>query len=397
MADIKVVGGNIRVRRDTLANFAGYIPVNGEPIGIIGADGKATAYKIGDGTTDATQLPALSKGDKGDQGAQGLPGTNGVATDNAVGTNVSTPGTATRTALDGRYAAVDKPFTFGQPMFIRGANGEDGVIVKPKGDGHTAAWQLLHNDTAGFVTHIVSGPDMSSAGGPGGLSGWGVGTAGIVGLVVDVSAEATGQQNICFAQVGPLGVAHQVSTLGQAKALKVSQSAADGVTAGTALTVTSENANPNADQKVLELRSVALAGAASEAGATVMSVYAKSGMVELSSPKTKQNGGQFVVTTYDPFQADNRSRTTIKGSSVKVSGETGSGTLMWSHRLTTNGTELQMQSAGAASDGAETWVTNVRMTDGRIGFFGAAPAQRPAAPTDIAGVIAALKTLGLTA
>jgi lysophospholipase L1-like esterase len=95
----------IRVRRDTLANFvaAGYVPDNGEPIGLIGSDGKATAYLIGDGTSTVNQLPALSKGDKGDPGQQGAPGTNTASNDaqNAALINDST--SATRGALDGRY------------------------------------------------------------------------------------------------------------------------------------------------------------------------------------------------------------------------------------------------------------------------------------------------------
>jgi hypothetical protein len=95
MADYK----QIRVRRDTLTNWTGIVPADGEPIGIIGADGVVTTYKIGDGVTAADALPALSKGDRGDRGLQGLPGTNGVATDAAVATNVQTDGTATRAAL----------------------------------------------------------------------------------------------------------------------------------------------------------------------------------------------------------------------------------------------------------------------------------------------------------
>lgn len=94
MADYK----QIRVRRDTLANWTGVVPANGEPIGIIGDDGRVTTYKIGDGSTTADQLPALSKGDTGARGIQGLPGTNGVATDDAVATNLGSAGSKTNTA-----------------------------------------------------------------------------------------------------------------------------------------------------------------------------------------------------------------------------------------------------------------------------------------------------------
>lgn len=104
MADAK----RILVRRDTAANWVGVVPANGEPIGIIGTDGKVTAYKIGDGVTSADQLPALSKGDRGapgDTGAQGLPGVNAVDNDAAVAGYVSTSGaSSTKTALDARYA-----------------------------------------------------------------------------------------------------------------------------------------------------------------------------------------------------------------------------------------------------------------------------------------------------
>ncbi|MDK8171770.1 hypothetical protein QP735_04430 [Curtobacterium citreum] len=82
MADIK----RILVRRDTLANWTGVVPANGEPIGIIADDPRVTVYKIGDGVTSADQLPALSKGDKGPEGQpgrDGLPGANAVPTQNA--------------------------------------------------------------------------------------------------------------------------------------------------------------------------------------------------------------------------------------------------------------------------------------------------------------------------
>ncbi|MCS5487361.1 right-handed parallel beta-helix repeat-containing protein [Curtobacterium flaccumfaciens pv. beticola] len=104
MAEIK----RILVRRDTLANWTGVVPANGEPIGIITDDPRVTVYKIGDGATAADQLPALSKGDKGSpgtpgaDGAQGLPGTNAVPADEAVAGYVSTTGTSsTKTALAG--------------------------------------------------------------------------------------------------------------------------------------------------------------------------------------------------------------------------------------------------------------------------------------------------------
>ncbi|GAA3330682.1 hypothetical protein HP467_07165 [Curtobacterium albidum] len=96
-----ILEDQILVRRDTLANFIAQsvVPLNGEPVGIIGPDGRATAYKIGDGVSTVDQLPALSKGDKGDTGPQGLPGTNGVATDAAVATNMQDTSTQTGAAF----------------------------------------------------------------------------------------------------------------------------------------------------------------------------------------------------------------------------------------------------------------------------------------------------------
>lgn len=105
----------IRVRRSTLDEFsaAGFVPADGEPIGVIGTGGRVTTYKIGNGVDTVDVLPALSKGDKGDKGdtgAQGLPGTNGVATDNAVASNLATDGTQTRAAADQRYlTSIQKP------------------------------------------------------------------------------------------------------------------------------------------------------------------------------------------------------------------------------------------------------------------------------------------------
>lgn len=108
----------ILVRRDTLANWVGVVPANGEPIGIITDDPRVTIYKIGDGVTAADQLPALSKGDKGDKGQQGTPGTNGVATDDAVALNIATSGTKTQTAADNRYLPTNGKRPVGKSELI---------------------------------------------------------------------------------------------------------------------------------------------------------------------------------------------------------------------------------------------------------------------------------------
>jgi hypothetical protein len=98
MADYK----EIRVRRDTIANFVatGYVPANGEPIGLIGPDGKVTAYLIGDGSSTVDQLPALSKGDKG---AKGDAGPNSLPSDTATAQYLLDP--AARTGQAGRAVA----------------------------------------------------------------------------------------------------------------------------------------------------------------------------------------------------------------------------------------------------------------------------------------------------
>lgn len=53
--------------------------------------------------------------------------------------------------------------------------------------------------------------------------------------------------------------------------------------------------------------------------------------------------------------------------------------------------------AAAISLSGTTGGTVVRVGDNLLGFFGVAPAAQPAAPTTLAGVIAALQTLGLVA
>lgn len=51
----------------------------------------------------------LGQGATGPQGPPGLPGVNAVATDTAVATYASTPGTATATALSASYAGISDP------------------------------------------------------------------------------------------------------------------------------------------------------------------------------------------------------------------------------------------------------------------------------------------------
>lgn len=378
------MANRIQLRRGTAAQWSAANPVlaQGEP-GIETDTGK---QKFGNGVATWAALAYASVG------PQGAPGAAGVADDASIAAQVAAPASATRTALNATYVKTNAPSTITAPLYQRGLNGEDSIVIKPLGDGHTAVRQLLHNDTSGFIDHLVSGPQMSSADGPGGLAGYGVGTPGIVGVVVDVSAEATGQQNICFAGVGPNGVAHQVSTLGQAFALKINQSAPGTTKAGNALTITAENATAPADQILAEFKTVALAG--STQGATIFRVYASTGMFEFTSPQAHFNGGELLVSDFDSAHNGHKNQVNIKGSSVAWRTETGSASLLWSHRINTSGTEVQFQSAGAANKGAETWATNLRMNSVGLGFYGSAPIAKPALlPLDATDLATAINLL----
>jgi hypothetical protein len=67
---VNILEDQILVRRDTLAGFVahGVVPANGEPVALIGPDGKTSALLMGNGIDTVDKLPALSKGDKGDTG-----------------------------------------------------------------------------------------------------------------------------------------------------------------------------------------------------------------------------------------------------------------------------------------------------------------------------------------
>lgn len=82
---------------------------------------------------------------------QGPAGPNTIPTDNAVATNVNTAGTATRTALDGRYAAksvVDAATSAATPgtLVVRNSGGDAAFRRVTASDAPSAADQLTRKD-----------------------------------------------------------------------------------------------------------------------------------------------------------------------------------------------------------------------------------------------------------
>jgi lysophospholipase L1-like esterase len=108
----------IQLRRGTAAEWTAANPVLavGEP----GVERDTGRLKLGDGVTAWATLPYASQGAKGDQGAPGVADDASMAAIAAdpdsefrgelsatIGDQVSTPGTAARTALDATYVAPD--------------------------------------------------------------------------------------------------------------------------------------------------------------------------------------------------------------------------------------------------------------------------------------------------
>lgn len=74
---------------------------------------------------------------------------------------------------DGTYAALagnDQLFT--GRMFWRGPSDAANITAKPTGDGRSGVFDLLHNDTVGYIFHLTCGTSMAH-------------TAALIGLGVD--------------------------------------------------------------------------------------------------------------------------------------------------------------------------------------------------------------------
>jgi hypothetical protein len=260
-------------------------------------------------------------------------------------------------------------------------------VSKPLGDVRSANWEFAHDDTNGYLFHLLCGPNMGQ---PAALIGMGIDNDGI-GLFVNNKTAGIGvriSQNdtITSATAVGLQILH-ASHLAPGMQVIVSDAATDAIQIQAA-TITS------ATQAVLSL--------ITPLGVSGL-IYAKTGELHWQADIVTHDGGIFRARELDGGSDNNQIK--VKSGEVQFCGSTGVSGDFYHHRITHSAYSLKFDCADAASggpDAAPTYVTALEIGrqggwQNKIGFFGVAPALQPAHPATLADVIAALTTLGLTA
>jgi hypothetical protein len=252
------------------------------------------------------------------------------------------------------------------------------------------------NPDGGYLLHLHTGPNSDS----GSLLALGVGDGGpstTNGLLVSVKAAAS-------AGAAGIGIVNQPGSAAYGlHAIQDStvaplfflEQTADGAAPVLDLVA---NGNPTTGQMLQRWQSGA-------AGGTVGAVRADTGDLDWERnirTADRIGGGQrsYVGVESDKTRGeDSRDHSQLYKESLDFYRWSGTPGLWWSARIDAEGQSLRLR-AGDPTDtvGSPAALnTLIEVKSDGIGFFGHAPAAQPARPTDLAGVIAALAGLGITA
>lgn len=97
-----------------------------------------------------TTVALTASGEKITLVAGTIPGASGP-------TWISEEHTVPRDVLDTRYPLLSGGSTISGPLFWRGANDTAIIVAKPTGDGRAGVFDLINNDTTGYIFHLVLG------------------------------------------------------------------------------------------------------------------------------------------------------------------------------------------------------------------------------------------------
>lgn len=131
------------------------------------------------------------------------------------------------------------------------------------------------------------------------------------------------------------------------------------------------------------------------------SIRADTGALQWSAP-IELYGGRIDARTDNGTPEASRPHTYIDVNGIEIAAPTGTANSWYTSKIARAGQQLQFQIGSGGALGGVNMETVIAIQQGavgakRLGFFGATPALRPARPTDLSSVIAALATLGLTA
>ncbi|WIE65966.1 hypothetical protein DEI99_005355 [Curtobacterium sp. MCLR17_036] len=298
-------------------------------------------------------------------------------------------GTFTYDPDDGLYTADDAVPIPSLEVAVTTTGTDDVTVLKPSGDVRPGVWEWVHDAPAGYLFHLLTGQNASSASA---LIGMGIDNGGI-GLFLNNKKTGVGisiQQNDSITSATAYGVyASQLST--KAPLIHVDQ--ADGAKHVLRVVASESSVETN---ELLEIITTGVSGGGY--------VSARSGTIYWKSDINATQGKR--LRAVQNVVADGNS-TAIEPDSLRLSTWNGGDGGYWQKRIAQNGQSLLLQGADGTSGGRDaapaTWFTAVetKQVSGtaagtQVGFYGVTPVSRQAAPsaaTDAASAVSAVNTL----
>ena len=317
------------------------------PVGPTGPQGdKGDAGPKGDKGDKGDAGPTGPQGPVGPTGPQGAPG----GSDASTAAFVADPASDTRAALNGAYLAYD------------GTTPGNVPVVKPAGDGRAGVWEFTHNDSTGYMFHLLAGASM---GHQAALYAAGVDNDGIGfliankksgrGLVIDQRATVTA--------VDGYGV-HATQRSTAAPLVRLEQNASGVAPALQVLAFSPVAAN----QILIEV---------GDANGTAGRVRADTGSLEWFRPVDLPDNSSTGAATYLQVRSNNgipdtqRYYTRLYKDGPQWFNYTGSAGSWWPFAIKGNGSQLNFQAGPSTTTvGTATFATVLQIKNNAIGFFG---------------------------
>ncbi|GGH93721.1 hypothetical protein GCM10007170_15250 [Arthrobacter liuii] len=259
------------------------------------------------------------------------------------------------------------------------------TTIKPTGDGRPGVWELIHNDTAGYIFHLMCGSGMGSGQA---LIGMGIDNGG-VGLFVNNKQTGLGikiDQNNTITSSTAFGLQiNQMSSVAPAMQVQT----VSGATTAIQLFASSASAGQSF---------LSFVAAGEEKGA----FKADTGVISWKAPIEIHDGGMFRARGLNTETNSNQVK--VKNTEVQLSSYAGSTDQYWHKRISHGGQSIKIETADTLAggvDAAPTYTTGVEVKNvsgaTQIGLYGAAPVPRAAAiatPTsDTVGTKAAIDAI----
>ena len=320
----------------------------------------ATASAAASATTATTQATTATT--KASEAATSATSASSSATSAASSASTA----ATKAAEAAGYAASIDPSSY-----VRFAGTEPGAaVVKPSGDGRPGVWELVHNDTSGYLFHLLAGTSFAS---PAAIFGIGLDNgAGGAGILIANKARSVGlvinqQSTISDAAAYGIKITGQ-STL--APSVRIEQNVSGAADALQLLAF----GTPTASQNLLLI---------SAGGSNAGFIKADDGRIDwrrditirdrdgstVSGLKVGENSAYATWGDTAGYWAQ------YDKKSVNFWSPSGGGS-HWPFRIQTGGSYLQVHTGPAGAYGAAPTTSVLRFQHDKLAFFAAAPVKK---------------------